>query len=88
MDVSEIQNQLCAFLISVTGNEALTSDTDLIEAGVTDSLTMMDLMVFIESEFRLRLDFPDLTPDIFRTPRTIARMVAARLSSRPRALAS
>ena len=88
MNVFTIQKHLCDFLTSVTGCQNLTADSDLMNAGVTDSLTMMDLLVFIESEFRLRLDFADLTPDIFRTPGTIAVLVAARTGSNPHSLAS
>ena len=51
----------------MTGNFNLDATTDLHGSGATDSLTMMDLLVFIESEFRLRLEFTDLTPETFRT---------------------
>jgi acyl carrier protein len=79
MNRLSIEEQVTQFLRSLTGHESLNVDTDLFEAGVTDSLTMMDLLVFIETKFRLRLAFADLNPDVFRTPGTIAALIAERL---------
>ncbi|MFN0056156.1 MAG: acyl carrier protein [Planctomycetales bacterium] len=80
MNAISIQLQLVEFLVSLTGQDALQSDSDLQAAGVTDSLTMMDLLVFIETEFKVRLDFGDLTPEVFRTPGTIAELIALHLA--------
>ena len=74
-----IQQHLVSFLQTVTGNTALDAETDLHASGATDSLTMMDLLVFIESEFRLRLEFGDLTPEAFRTVQTLSELIATRL---------
>ena len=74
-----IQSRLVEFLNSITGQTVLTAETDLFDAGVTDSLTMMDLMVFIETEFQVRLPFTDLTPDVFRTPATLGLLISQRL---------
>jgi acyl carrier protein len=74
-----IQNRLVEFLSSVTGQESFAADTDLFDAGVTDSLTMMDLLVFVETEFQVRLGFVDLTPDVFQTSRTLGDLIARRL---------
>ena len=52
MNVFAIQKHLCDFLTSVTGCQNLTADSDLMNAGVTDSLTMMDLLVF--NQFGIR----------------------------------
>ena len=76
-----IQQRLISFLQTVTGNSSLDATTDLHASGATDSLTMMDLLVFIESEFRLRLEFGDLTPEAFRTAQTLAELIAARLQN-------
>jgi len=43
---------------------------------------MMDLLVFLETEFQVRLDFSDLTPEAFHSPATIARLVASRMTPR------
>jgi methoxymalonate biosynthesis acyl carrier protein len=78
-----IEIRLVEFLRSVAGLPALDGGTELLDAGIVDSLTMMDLLVFIESEFGLRLDFSDLRTDNFRTPATLAALIAGQLN-RPR----
>ena len=52
MNIHEIQTRLIDFLTTLTGQDTFAADTDLFDAGVTDSLTMMDLLVFVETEFR------------------------------------
>ncbi|MFK7777421.1 MAG: acyl carrier protein [Gimesia sp.] len=76
---SSIQHRLVEFLQSVTGQQNLTATTDLIDSGLLDSLTMMDLLVFVESEFQLRLDFQDITPEFFKNSSTITELIISRL---------
>jgi len=78
MNIS-IQDRLVEFLHSVTGQQNIEASTELIDSGVLDSLTMMDLLVFVESEFQLRLDFQDITPELFKNAGTIAELIINRL---------
>jgi len=78
MSRSAAESRIVRFLVETTGNTGILPDTDLIEAGIADSLTMMDLLVFVEGEFSLRLDFLDLNPEVFRTPATIASLIDGR----------
>ncbi|MGE5193646.1 MAG: acyl carrier protein [Deltaproteobacteria bacterium] len=78
MKTLSLEDRLVEFLRGVTGQAALSGDTELLEDGIADSLTMMDLMVFIETELKVRLDFADLNADVFRTPATLAALIAAR----------
>lgn len=78
MNIS-IQDRLVSFLQSVTGQQNIDDTTDLIDSGLLDSLTMMDLLVFVESEFHLRLDFQDISPERFKNCNTIAELVVSRL---------
>jgi len=82
MTTATIESSLIDFLSSVTGQTDLNGETELQESGVIDSLTMMDLLVFLETEFQVRLDFSDLTPEAFHSPATIARLVASRMTPR------
>ncbi len=75
-----IEQGIIEYLRSLTGLTDLGRETDLQVVGVTDSLTMMDLLVFVETEFQLRLEFEDLTPDVFRTPATLSALIASRLT--------
>ena len=58
----------------------MSADTELIESGIAESLTIMDLMVFIETDLQVRLDFADLNADVFRTPAALAALIATRLA--------
>lgn len=78
--VDTIQSKLIQFLTTVTGLESIDANTDLQSSEIIDSLTMMDLLVFIETEFGVRLEFDDLTPESFRSPATLAQLIAGRRS--------
>jgi acyl carrier protein len=80
MNALYIQDRLVQFLRSVTGQAALSGDTELIDSGIAESLTIMDLLVFIETDLKVRLDFTDLNPDVFRTPATLAALIATRIA--------
>ncbi|QGQ24577.1 acyl carrier protein [Gimesia benthica] len=83
MSVS-IQEQLVEFLNSVTG-QTITDSTELIDSGLLDSLTMMDLLVFVESDFEVRLDFQDIRPDLFKNPATISQLISERQAEQKKA---
>ena len=78
MQKTIILKEITAFLSSTTG-QPLTPDCDLIERGVIDSLTMMDLLTFVETTFGVPLDYDDLTPETLGTIGAIANLVASRI---------
>ncbi len=88
MSTPTIESRLVEFLRGVTGQIVLTADTELLEGGIADSLTMMDLMVFIETELHVRLDFADLNAEVFRTPATLAALITTRLQEARRSEAA
>jgi len=81
---ASIQEQLVEFLSSITG-QTITDSTELIDSGLLDSLTMMDLLVFVESDFDVRLDFQDIRPDLFKNPGTISQLIAERQAEQKKA---
>lgn len=80
MQTKFVLKPLMEFLSSVTG-QTLTPDCDLIERGVIDSLTMMDLLTFVETNFGVHLDYADLTPETLGTLDALAMLVTARMPS-------
>lgn len=52
-------------------------DAELIDTGVLDSLAIVDLLLFIETEFGVAVDLGALDFDDLRTVRAIAAMVDA-----------
>ncbi|QDT23585.1 acyl carrier protein [Gimesia chilikensis] len=81
---ASIQEQLVEFLSSITG-QTITDSTELIDSGLLDSLTMMDLLVFVESDFEVRLDFQDIRPDLFKNPATISQLISERQAEQKKA---
>ncbi len=84
MNAAEIQQKIVGFLVSATGQTSIAGDTELQESGIIDSLMMMDLLVFVETELGLRLEFEDITPDVFETPATISRLIESRIAGQQR----
>jgi len=75
-DIATLELKIQQFLIESTGDSTLQPDTDLLASGLLDSLTMMDLVVFIEVEFNQRIALDDIRPERFQTIATIAQLVA------------
>ncbi len=70
-----IKKKIRGFLTKVTGDASLRDDADLLSTSVLDSLTMMDLIVFIEIEFGQRIAIGDLRPEQFQSIDAIANLV-------------
>jgi acyl carrier protein len=58
--------------------EAPSSSTDLMEAGLLDSLTLVELIVGLEEEFGLKIPFDEVELDNFRSVESIATFIAGR----------
>jgi len=59
-------------------------DTDpLIENGIIDSLGILDVVAFMESEFRLSVEDDELVPENFQTIARITAYVEKKLNSTP-----
>jgi acyl carrier protein len=54
-----------------------SDDTDLIESGLLDSLTLVELVLAVEREFGISLPFDELEIENFRTVQSIAASVSA-----------
>jgi acyl carrier protein len=78
MDALSIGKRLVEFLRNLTGQIDIAADSEIIESGIADSLTIMDLLVFIETQFGLRLDPADMNAEVFRTPSTLAECLSMR----------
>ena len=63
--------------------EIPSADTDLIETGLLDSLRLVELLLYIESDLGWRLPIEDIDLDDLRSVSRIAALIEAR--SRPAA---
>jgi methoxymalonate biosynthesis acyl carrier protein len=58
--------------------EAPSVDTDLMESGLLDSLTLVELMTGLEEQFGIRISFDEIEIDNFRSVTNIADFVNRR----------
>lgn len=67
------------------GDGSIGSEDDLLASGRIDSMGIMRLVAFLESEFDISVPPEDLTIENFETASTIARYVEASKSNRQQA---
>lgn len=80
MDVkSEIRNYLYNERLK-NEFDALDDDDSLLEKGIIDSVRMLDLMGFLEENFRVKVNDEDLYPENFDSLNAIAAYVERRLN--------
>ncbi|MEM9443589.1 MAG: acyl carrier protein [Pseudomonadota bacterium] len=78
MTESNIQEALSQFFSDQFNVEPASTSTDLIEAGILDSLMLIEVVMFMETEFSVTAELDDLEIENFLSIDTMARFVAAR----------
>jgi acyl carrier protein len=75
--VSSIQRQVRSFITSELSGDlsSIRDDESLLEAGIIDSLAMLQLVAFLEKQFDLRILEDDMMPDNFESLDAIAAYV-------------
>ena len=56
----------------------LSNETPLLEAGILDSLSLLQLVVFLKKRFDITVDEADLLPENFASVNTICAYLRAR----------
>ena len=74
-------DQIIRLLSEKVHVEAPSADSDLMESGLLDSLTLVELMASLEERFGIHISFDDIEIDNFRSASSIAEFVNQR--SRP-----
>lgn len=59
-------------------NRVIAPDAALISSGLIDSFHLVDLAVFIEEKFNVRIDDSELTADTFDTLTQLAELIKER----------
>ena len=77
-DLPEIEERLGTFVRGelVSAATVLELDTDLL--GLVDSAAMVELIVWIETEYGFDVELDDMTPAAFGTIRKISEYIASR----------
>jgi acyl carrier protein len=71
----EVQEKIIAFLSRYFRKHVLAVDEDIFASGVVNSLFAMQLVMFLEQEFQLKVENEDLDLDNFRTIQAITDFV-------------
>ncbi|MEH2349565.1 MAG: acyl carrier protein [Nostoc sp.] len=73
--MSEIQAKIKTFLSKIFGNHDLQPDEDIFALGFVNSMFAMQLVLFVEQEFKITIENEDLEFENFRTINSIANLV-------------
>lgn len=74
MEISDIQNHLIQYFEDHNGSK-VTADTQLLEEKVIDSMGIMELIAYLESQYHLEFADEDLTAENFKDMESIGRMI-------------
>jgi len=75
MTEEEIKTEIKSFLAKNIGNTSLEDEDDLFESGLVNSLFAMELVSFVEKNFKIRVADKDLNLDNFKTISTISGLI-------------
>jgi D-alanine--poly(phosphoribitol) ligase subunit 2 len=74
-----LQERISRLILDGLNLEVPSTDTDLFETGVLDSMAFVDLLFRVEQQFGVRVSIEDLEIDRFRSIDRIAEFVASRM---------
>ena len=63
-----------------TGGGPVTPQTQLLEAGVLDSINLVRLVQFLEERFKISIPDADMGADLFESPASVSAYVARRMA--------
>jgi acyl carrier protein len=79
--MTEMINTLAIFIaeeiLKQSGRE-IAADEALISSGLIDSFSLMDLALFIEDNFKVRIEDTELNADTFDTLEALAELIQSR----------
>ena len=82
--MSEIRSTIAGFIaaeILKDPNRVILPDEALISSGLIDSFNLVDLALFVEDSFGVRIDDSELTADVFDSLDQLTRLIDKRRDS-------
>jgi len=70
-----IQERIMRFFVEKRRSDGLEPGTDLFKGGYVDSLFALEIVVFLEKEFKIRLKNKDINENNFKTIENMAAVV-------------
>lgn len=78
--MEEVKVKIRAFLSRFFRKHALNDDEDIFALGFVNSLSAMQLVMFLEKEFGIRVENKDLDLSNFKTINTISEFVQSKIT--------
>lgn len=78
--MSEINAKVRSFLSRFFRKRELQDDEDIFSLGFVNSLFAMQLIMFLEKEFKIRVDNKDMDMNNFRTINSIVSLIESKAS--------
>lgn len=75
MEKSNVKNVIRNFLCKITRNNNLDDAQDIFGGGLINSLYSIQLILFLEKEFNISIQSPDLNIENFRTVNALTEFV-------------
>lgn len=75
--ISKLSAFIASEILKQPGRE-LAPDTQLISSGLVDSFSLMDIALFVEDTFRVRIEDTELNAETFDTLRELADLIDSR----------
>ncbi len=79
--MEEIKSKVRAFMGRFFRKHELQDDEDVFALGFVNSLFAMQMVMFLEKEFNIRIENKDLDLNNFKTINSITRLVESKTSS-------
>ena len=79
--MSDLTTQLAGFIaakILKQPNRAITADESLISSGLIDSFSLMDVALYVEDTFGVRIEDTELNADTFDNLTQLAALIESR----------
>ena len=76
-----MENQIADYIAAEILKDAdrmISMDEPIISSGLVDSFSLVDLALFVEETFQVRLDDTELTADVFDNIQDLATMIRSR----------
>ncbi len=79
-DKQEMYYKVRDFICKVTRKQELKDDDDIFEGGIINSLFAMQLVLFLEKQFNIRINGTELKRDNFKNINTIVKFLEEKQS--------
>ncbi|MEK4058476.1 MULTISPECIES: acyl carrier protein [Paenibacillus] len=73
--MSDIKSDVRAFLSRYVKNQDIQDDEDIFSSGAVNSLFAMQLIMYLESRFSIRITNQEMNPDNFKSINSIEQTV-------------